>query len=60
MSKGAGRNSFRWPYTDDARLYKKHDVLKVLEHHIIPTNIHGGYKLYEDDFDSANVLLRKH
>ena len=60
MSKGAGRNSFHWPHTDDVCLYKKHDVLKVLEHHIIPTNSRGGYKLCEDDFDSANVLLRKH
>ena len=40
--------------------YKKYNVLKVFEHHIIPTNSRGDYKLNEDDFDSANVLLRKH
>ena len=29
------------------------------EHHIIPTNSRGDYKLHEDDFDSANILLCK-
>ena len=60
MREGTGRNSFHWLRTDDVCLYKKHIVLKVLKHHILPINSRGDYKLHEDNFDSANVLLRKH
>ena len=60
MRKGSDRDSFNWPHTNNVSLYKKQNFLKVLEHHTIPTNSRDDYKLHEDDFDSANVLLRKH
>ena len=59
MRKGSGPNSFHWLHTDDVCLYKKQNILKVLEHNI-PTNSRGDYKLHEDDFHSVNVLLCKH